>query len=125
MSVWIAKFLVPIFVLLSVPLITTPTRLQEIARQFLADSPLVLISGVLALTAGLAIVNSHNVWVLGWPVIITLFGWALVISGAARVAAPGIVDEVGGAMMDRPVLTRIAGLFWGALGAYLCVKGYG
>lgn len=125
MSVWIAKFIGPIFVVISVPMIVNPVQLQQMTRKFLADAPLVFISGVLAMTAGLAIVNSHNLWVLDWPVIITLFGWALLISGAARIVAPGVVDDVGDTMMDRPVLARIVGLFWGALGAYLCVKGYG
>jgi hypothetical protein len=61
----------------------TPTSLQETTRRFLADSPLVLISGVLAMTAGLSIVNAHNVWVLDWILIVTLFGWALVLGGAS------------------------------------------
>lgn len=124
MAVWISKFLGPIILALSVPMMLAPSRLQQTTRRFLADAPLVLISGVLAMTAGLAIVNAHNVWVLGWPVIVTMFGWALVVGGAARVVAPAVVEDVGGAMMDRPTLTRAAGVVWGALGAFLTFKGY-
>jgi hypothetical protein len=54
-------------------------------RTKMVHRPLILITGVLAMTAGLAIVNTHNVWMLGWPVIVTLFGWALVIGGAVRI----------------------------------------
>jgi hypothetical protein len=125
MSVWIAKLIGPIFAAVSIRMIVSPVQLQQMTRKFLADAPLVFISGVLAMTAGLAMVNSHNVWVLDWRVIITVFGWALLISGAARIVAPGVVDDVGDTMTDRPVLARIAGLVWGALGAYLCFKGYG
>ena len=64
MAIWISKFLGPGILGLSIPMIVTPTRLQEITRRFLADSPLVLVSGVLAMTTGLSIVNTHNVWVL-------------------------------------------------------------
>ncbi len=124
MAVWISKFLGPIILALSVPMMLAPGRLQQTTRRFLADAPLVLISGVLAMTAGLAIVNAHNVWVLGWPVIVTMFGWALVVGGAARVVAPAVVEDVGGAMMDRPTLTRAAGVAWGVLGAFLTFKGY-
>ena len=105
-------------------MIVTPTNLQETTRRFLADSPLVLISGVLAMTAGLSIVNTHNVWVLDWTLIVTLFGWALVLGGASRVVAPRVVEKVGGAMMDRPTMTRIVGAFWASLGAFLTFKGY-
>lgn len=61
MAIWIADFLGPVILVLSIPMIVTPASLQETARRFLADRPLVLISGVLAMTAGLSIVNTHNV----------------------------------------------------------------
>ncbi len=124
MAIWISKFLGPVILALSIPMIVTPTILQETTRRFLADSPLVLISGVLAMTAGLSIVNTHNVWVLNWTLIVTLFGWALLLGGASRIVAPRVVDRVGGAMMDRPTMTRIVGAFWALLGAFLTFKAY-
>lgn len=124
MTIWIAKLLGPIVLVLSVPMVAAPDRLQETTRRFLEDPPLILISGVLAMTAGLAIVNTHNVWMLGWPLIITLFGWALVLGGATRIMAPALVDRVGGAMTGSPAMTRIAGVVWGLLGAFLTYQGY-
>lgn len=124
MAIWISKFLGPIILVVSVPMILTPRRLQETTARFLADSPLILISGVLAMVAGLSIVNTHNVWVLGWPVIITFLGWALVLGGVFRIAAPRVVHDVGGAMVGRPTITIIAGAIWGSIGAFLTFKGY-
>jgi len=124
MAIWISKFLGPLILVLGIRMIVMPTSLQETTRRFLADSPLVLISGVLAMTAGLSIVNTHNVWAMDWTLIVTLFGWALVLGGVSRILAPRIVDKVGGAMMDRPTMTRILGAFWALLGAFLTVKGY-
>ena len=92
--------------------------------RFLADSPLILISGVLAMVAGLSIVNTHNVWVLDWPVIVTLFGWALVLGGFFRIVVPRVVHDVGGAMVGHPIITIIAGTIWGSIGAFLTFKGY-
>ena len=46
MAVWISKFLGPVILALSIPMIVTPRRLQETTRRFLADSPLVLIQQV-------------------------------------------------------------------------------
>ncbi len=112
MAIWISKFLGPIILVLSIPMIVAPTSLQETTRRFLADSPLVLISSVLAMTAGLSIVNTHNVWALEWPLIVTMFGWALVLGGATRIVAPRVVEHVGGGMMDRPTMTRLVGAFW-------------
>ena len=68
--------------------------------------------------------NTHNVWVLDWALIVTLFGWAFLLGGALRIIAPRIVQRAGGAMMDRPTLTRIIGVFWALLGAVLTLKAY-
>ena len=124
MAIWISKFLGPVILVLGISMIVTPASLQETTRRFLADSPLILISGVLAMTAGLSIVNTRNVWVVNWTLIVTLFGWALVLGGASRIVAPRMVDKVGGAMMDRPTITRVVGAFWAFLGAFLTFKGY-
>lgn len=124
MTIWISRLLGPVIVVLSIPMIIASARLQETTRRFLADSPLILVSGVLAMTAGLSIVNSHNVWVLEWPLIVTLFGWALVLGGASRIIAPGVVKEAGEAMVNRTTVTRIVGCFWALLGAFLTFKGY-
>jgi hypothetical protein len=105
-------------------MIFNPASLQETTRRFLADRPLVLVSGVLAMTAGLSIVNAHNVWVLEWPLIVTLFGWALVLGGATRIVAPSVVEEIGGAMLDDTAPMRIVGAVWALLGGILAFKGY-
>ena len=73
-------------------------NVPKFAIQLLSSSP--------SLTAGLSILNAHNVWVLDWTLIVTLFGWALVLGGAARIVAPSVVDDVGSAMMERPTTSR-------------------
>lgn len=125
MAILISSFLGPIILALSIPMVVAPASLRETARQFLADGPLVLISGVLAMTAGLAIVNAHNVWRWEWTLIVTLFGWALLIGGVFRIIVPRAVHKVGGAMLERPSMTRIAGVVWAVLGAFLTAKAYG
>lgn len=124
MSIWIAKFMGPIILALGIPMVVAPQDLLKTSKKFLSDSPLILVSGVLAMTAGLAIVNTHNIWILDWPVIITFFGWALVIGGAIRVISPRLVDIVGSAMMKFDSMARIAGVFWVILGLFLTYKGY-
>lgn len=55
---------------------------------------------------------------------ITLFGWALVVGGAIRIMLPSIVQSIGGAMMENPTMTRIAGIVWLLIGAFLTYEGY-
>lgn len=124
MDIWISKLLGPIIFVLAIPMIFSPKSLNKITKGFLEDKPLILISGVLAMTAGLSIVNSHNVWKLDWSLIITLFGWALTIGGASRIVMPHFVTKVGDSMIDSPRVTTIVGIFWAVLGGFLMFKGY-
>ena len=124
MSEWIARFLGPVFIVAAMPMIVTPHRIGTLNESFLENRALAWVTGLLVLVAGLAIVNTHNLWVADWRLIVTLFGWALTLGGAARVMLPEPVKRVGGGMASKPSITRIAGVLWAALGVLLTVKAY-
>ncbi len=124
MSIWLAKLLGPVLAALAFPMLAFPKDLQKIAAEFLEQRPLIWFTGVAVMTGGLAIVNTHNVWIADWPVIITLFGWAMLISGAGRLAFPHVIIRISNKMMDQPLLTRIAGAVWILIGGFLTYKGY-
>lgn len=124
MSIWIAKLLGPVLAVLAFPMLAFPRDVQKMAAEFLEQRPLIWFTGVAVMTAGLAIVNTHNIWVADWPLLITLFGWLMLISGAGRLAFPHVIISIGTKMMDRPLLTRIAGVVWILIGAFLTYKGY-
>ena len=112
MSIWLAQLIGPVVVVTALNMVIAPGRVHALATSFMASPALVFISGVLAMLAGLAIVNSHNLWLWGWPVAITLLGWALVVGGAIRVLMPQWVQDVGGAMINAGSWTRTAGTAW-------------
>jgi hypothetical protein len=119
MTIWLAKLLGPVLVVLAFPMLAFPKDLQKIAAEFIEQRPLIWFTGVAVMTGGLAIVNTHNVWVADWPVIITLFGWAMLISGAGRLAFPHVIIRISNKMMDQPLLTVIAGAVWILIGGFL------
>jgi hypothetical protein len=124
MSIWLAKLMGPIILLLALSMMWNPRALLEISREFITDRPLILISGVLATLAGLSIVNLHNVWLWSWQVAITLFGWALLIGGSLRILTPGMVGRIGKEMLRWDGVTRWAGCLWAGVGLFLIYHGY-
>ncbi|MFQ5624185.1 MAG: hypothetical protein ACE5FS_12425 [Paracoccaceae bacterium] len=123
-SILMARLMGPVLLVAAVTMVANPKDLLGIAREFLGNRALIFVTGVLAMVAGLSIVNIHNVWTADWRIIITLFGWALTIGGAARMALPQIVIRVGGAMTESPAMIRIAGAVWLLIGAILAYEGY-
>lgn len=124
MSIWIAQLLGPIMLVLSIHMVTAPRQLQETTEKFLENSALIFVSGVLAMLGGLTIINTHNIWVSDWRVIITVFGWLFFLSGASRILLPQVANEISDRLKNRPTMTRVAGLIWGVLGCFIVYKGY-
>ena len=56
--------------------------------------PVVYLSGALFFVAGLAIVRAHNLWVRGWPVLVTATGWFFLVLGLLRMFAAGQYRQV-------------------------------
>ena len=67
-------------------------RMQDVLASMSAliqNAPLLLILSMVALAAGLAIVLSHNIWSGGaLPVVVTLFGWIILLRGLVLLFLP-------------------------------------
>jgi hypothetical protein len=61
---------------------------SSLMKEFIGPRALILITGVLALLAGLIIVNAHNLWVPDWRVLITALGWLAILRGVMNLVLP-------------------------------------
>ena len=80
----------------------------------------IYLNGSLLFVAGLAIVRAHNRWTGGWPVLVTLTGWFVLVVGLIRMFAP--VYSQKGAENNTAVYGLLIVLF--AIGVFLTFKGY-
>jgi len=124
-SIFLARLIGPIFAVIGVSLLLNREAYHAVAEEVLKGKALLYVFGAMALTGGLAIVLTHNVWVWGWPVIITLLGWLMVIRGSLRILLPEQVAALAVRTLARaPLLFPISGVVVIVLGAVLCWKGY-
>jgi hypothetical protein len=123
-SVFLAKLIGPVFLVAGLAVLISPQRTRQLGREFVDSEALIFLSGIITLPAGLAIVIVHNVWVAGWPVIITIIGWLAVLAGITRMLAFGGIRSIGRAMLDKTSLFAVPGAIMAALGAYLSDQGY-
>jgi hypothetical protein len=98
----------------------------ETIQAMVHNAPVLYIAGVIALTAGLAMVLGHNVWHGGvLPVVVTLVGWLSLVKGLVILLlsphAAGVVF-LGGLHYEQLFYLNAAIAI--ILGAYLTYAGF-
>ena len=88
------------------------------------DQSATIILGMFALLAGLAIVNTHNLWVSDWRVIITILGWLAIVRGALSLLFPNKMYGVGETILASRSGTMIGAVIILVLGGFLSWMGY-
>lgn len=122
-SIFLARLLGPLLLLPGIGVLINPRAFRTIAAEVLGSVTLVYLFGFLDFAAGLAIVLFHNRWAAGWPVLITLIGWALLIRGAVHIVAPDSVSRYGASLIKSYPLW-VTGVIVVILGLALCYFGY-
>ena len=83
-------------------------------------APIVYLSGVLLFIAGISIVRSHNIWVLGWQTSLTIIGWLAILLGLIRMFFPNSYT-VQFKNNDFSLMIEVALILFGV---YLTYKAY-
>jgi len=124
-SKFIAGLIGPLLAALGVAMLVNREIFPVIIDQISHDYGLIVLSGILSLLAGIAIVRVHNVWSGGWQVIVTLFGWLAIVGGLARVWMPQMAGPIANSFTASPVALVLAAAVLVALGGFLSYKAYG
>jgi hypothetical protein len=123
-SIFLARLLGPIFLIVGASILFNPKVFRDIAVEVVRSVTLVYLFGFIDFAAGLAIVIAHNMWVASWPVLITLIGWLLLIRGTVRVLIPETVMGFAAKVLGNKQLIPVAGVVTGIIGLVLCYFGY-
>ena len=123
-SVFIARLIGPVMLVIGLAVFANQRAFRDLAEEFLASRALTFLSGLIIMPIGLAVVLTHNIWAVDGRVMITLFGWANLIGGAIRLAAPAYVMQTGRAMLKRPYFIPVAAAIWVVAGALFCLFGF-
>jgi hypothetical protein len=123
-SIFIARLTGPVMIAAGLAVLLNRQSFHAMAEEFLASRALMFLGGLMVMLGGLAIVLTHNVWTSDWRVIVTLFGWLLVVAGALRIIEPPFLYTGARAFLRRPAMAMIAGLIWLAIGVIFSLLGY-
>jgi hypothetical protein len=123
-SLFLARLLGPLFLAIAIGVLVNGAVFRAIAEEGLRSHALIYLTGLFAMTAGVAILLNHNVWVGDWRVLITIFGWLAAIGGAQRIIWPQGTEAAIRWFLVHPTSLVVAGIIWLVIGAVLCFYGY-
>ena len=121
-SIFLARLLGPSMLVIGLGLLLNRATYRDLSLEVLDSPALIYLAGLIALVAGLAIVLTHNVWVAGWPVVITIFGWVSLAAGIFRIVSS--VAQLGRRLIDGQGFLIGGIALYLLLGAWLSYAGY-
>jgi hypothetical protein len=123
-SVFLARLIGPLLLIVGAGILIHPKPFRSMVDEVVKSITLVYLFGLVDFAVGLAIVLTHNVWLLSWRVLITLIGWLMLIRGAVRILIPDRIMPYGAKFLRNKRALPISGIVIGILGLILCYFGY-
>ena len=123
-SIYLAKLMGPVIGVAGLGFLLNRQAFLAIAKEFIENTGIIMMSGFFALALGLAIVNAHNVWVADWRVVITIFGWLALIGGVMRITMPDVVATIAKSILSQGSFITIQAIILIVLGGWLSYLGY-
>ena len=112
-----------VYLAIGVGMVISPDFYKKMFADFVENTAILYIGGIMALVVGLLIVMFHNTWTKGLSVIITVIGWIALIKGILILVLPKAMISLTKAIVERPnfikvesVIVIIIGLFFSFLG---------
>jgi hypothetical protein len=120
----IAALIGPTLVAIAVAILLNFGSFPAIAEQVSRDPALIFLSGILLFVAGLAILRVHNVWSVGWPVLVTVLAWMAIAGGLIRLFFPIQLGAIVAGVGQNTALIIAVSLVLLGVGVFLSYKGW-
>jgi hypothetical protein len=125
LTLFLAKLIGALLFFVGASMSLRKREITDITNRVIHDPAMIFFTAMLRLVAGLALVLGHDVWSGGaLPVVVTLFGWLLFVSGLALLFIPHAkLVETYNALHFEKNYAVFAGVTI-AVGAYLLIAGF-
>jgi hypothetical protein len=117
---FVARVVALIYIPLGIGMVTGQISAKELFSSYEKSAALTLWIGIFAVLAGTFVVSYHNIWVKGWPVLVTLLGWIGLVEGVTFIAFPKRMLKAGKMVAKNEkawgAFALLAGLVFGYFG---------
>jgi len=122
--VFIARLIGPLFIVLGVGILINQSVYTDMIGQAVLIPVVIYLSGLLAFTGGVAMLNGYHAWTADWRVIVTILGWIMVIAGIVRIVLPAVSAVLAISLYSGSSAMPIVAVIVLLVGAFLCYHGY-
>jgi hypothetical protein len=118
-TIYLARLLGLYSIAVALSMLLHKQAMVDLVAALVGSTPLAFITGMVAVTAGLAVILGHNVWSGGaLPVVVTVIGWWSLFKGLFLLFVPQatIAGLLGGGRYEQmyyvsPTVTLVLGLY--------------
>ncbi len=122
--VFIARLIGPLFIVLGVGILINQSVYTDMIGQAVLIPVVIYLSGLLAFTGGVAMLNGYHAWTADWRVIVTILGWIMVIAGIVRIVLPAVSAVLAISLYSGSSAMPIVAVIVLLVGAFLSYQGY-
>lgn len=122
-TIFLAQIWGPIMLAIGLGFYTSRAYYIRVYKDLEKETLAVLLFAMFGIAAGIAQIMYHNTWNTLPEILISLFGWGLLLKGLVFAIAPGFVNKSGD-YYARTNLIPVAGAVLIILGAYISWFGY-
>ncbi len=91
MSYFFANILGILLTIVGIGVLVNLKNVPKIVDGLVSSPALMHVTGIWIVIFGALMILFHNVWISGWPVIITIIGWLTLLKGALFLIFPGVI----------------------------------
>ena len=89
-AMWLASIFGPLLMIVGIWMLFYHDSMVKVCTSFKNTPALVYFSGVINILIGLTVLNAFNVWMWGLTLLVTLFGWFILVRGIMKLFLPHV-----------------------------------
>lgn len=117
-TIFMAKLIALIYIPIGIGMLIGQIKAKDMFASYEKSSAFTLFMGIFAVSAGLVLITYHNIWVKGWPVLITALGWIAVVEGVLFIAFPKPMLALGKKISANEKIWGVFAIAFGLLFGY-------
>lgn len=124
LTIILAQFMGPVMLAVGLGIFFSRPYYERVYRHLENETLAVLMSGIVALVVGIAIVLNHNYWHSLLAGLVSLVGWMSVAKGLLLIITPTAVDKIGDWAANKKGWFTSAAVLYVVLGLYMAYMVY-